>query len=51
MVIEWKKSDRRKPFIQYTYDAPLQMTAYIGAMNFDSSYSKKVFYFINVVHP
>ncbi|XP_065346671.1 mitochondrial genome maintenance exonuclease 1-like [Cloeon dipterum] len=42
MVIEWKKSDKRKPIIQYTYDAPLQMTAYIGAMNFDSSYPKKI---------
>jgi hypothetical protein len=42
MVIEWKKSDRKKPIIQYTYDAPLQMTAYIGAINFDGTYSEKV---------
>jgi mitochondrial genome maintenance exonuclease 1 len=42
MVIEWKKSDRKKPIIQYTYDAPLQMTAYIGAINFDKTYSEKV---------
>ncbi|XP_059480191.1 mitochondrial genome maintenance exonuclease 1-like [Neocloeon triangulifer] len=42
MIVEWKKSDRKKPFIQYTYDAPIQMVAYIGAMNFDPSYQQKV---------
>lgn len=42
MVIEWKKSDKKKPIIQYTYDAPLQMTAYIGAINFDSTFTEKV---------
>lgn len=49
MVIEWKKSDRKKPIIQYTYDAPLQMTAYIGAINFDSTYSEKVGYKISII--
>lgn len=32
-VIEWKKSDRRKKLLSYTYDAPIQLTSYLGALN------------------
>lgn len=32
-VIEWKKSDRHKKSIQFTYDAPLQLVSYLGALN------------------
>lgn len=42
MVIDWKKSDKLKSTISMTYDAPLQIAAYIGAINFDSNYPFKV---------
>uniref|UniRef100_A0A1B0CDG5 Mitochondrial genome maintenance exonuclease 1 n=2 Tax=Lutzomyia longipalpis TaxID=7200 RepID=A0A1B0CDG5_LUTLO len=32
-VIEWKKSERAKATISATYDAPLQLAAYLGALN------------------
>lgn len=35
VLIEWKKSDKRKLCIQRTYDAPLQVCAYMGALSFD----------------
>lgn len=38
-VLEWKKSDRPKSTLQATYDAPLQMCAYLGALNADSRYN------------
>ncbi|XP_075233325.1 mitochondrial genome maintenance exonuclease 1-like [Lycorma delicatula] len=37
-VIEWKHSDKRKPYIQWTYDAPIQLSAYLGALNYDNNY-------------
>lgn len=42
VVIEWKKSSRDKSSLQSTYDAPLQLAAYMGAVNNDSSYDFKV---------
>lgn len=42
VVIDWKKSDKLKSTISMTYDAPLQIAAYIGAINFDSNYPFKV---------
>lgn len=42
VVIEWKKSSRDKSSIQSTYDAPLQLAAYMGAVNNDTSYDFKV---------
>ncbi|XP_069686853.1 mitochondrial genome maintenance exonuclease 1-like [Periplaneta americana] len=42
VVIEWKKSDKQKPEIEKTYDAPLQLSAYFGAMNYDETYKYQV---------
>lgn len=42
MVIEWKKSERRKTDIRSTFDAPLQLTAYMGALSFDHSCNFKI---------
>lgn len=42
VLIDWKKSDKPKTTISMTYDAPLQIAAYIGAINYDSSYPFKV---------
>lgn len=41
-VVEWKKSDRPKPTLQATYDAPLQLCAYLGAINADARYRLQV---------
>lgn len=32
-VIEWKNSDRHKKSIASTYDAPIQLSAYLAALN------------------
>lgn len=31
--IEWKNSEKSKPTIAATFDAPLQLAAYVGALN------------------
>ncbi|CAH6787785.1 mitochondrial genome maintenance exonuclease 1 [Phodopus roborovskii] len=41
-VIDWKTSEKPKPFIQDTYDNPLQVVAYMGAVNYDAHYSFQV---------
>ncbi|KYN13820.1 Uncharacterized protein C20orf72 [Trachymyrmex cornetzi] len=37
-VIDWKKSDRQKMDLKQTYDAPIQLAAYIGAINASNLY-------------
>ncbi|XP_012278905.1 uncharacterized protein LOC105698873 [Orussus abietinus] len=41
-VIDWKKSERPKLTIHDTYDAPLQIASYIGALNADGNYPFEV---------
>ncbi|CAO1318520.1 unnamed protein product [Diamesa hyperborea] len=40
-VIEWKKSDRLKKTLALTYDAPVQLCAYLGALNSRKEYHDK----------
>lgn len=40
-VLEWKTSEREKSSLQATFDAPLQLCAYLGALNIDPRYEMK----------
>lgn len=41
-LIEWKLSGKRKAEFKSTYDAPLQLAAYIGALNASNDYPFKI---------
>lgn len=37
-AFEWKTSEKAKPKLTSTYDAPVQLCAYLGALNADPRY-------------
>ncbi|XP_043785505.1 mitochondrial genome maintenance exonuclease 1-like isoform X2 [Apis laboriosa] len=41
-LIDWKKSDKKKASLAATFDAPVQLAAYIGAVNASNKYSFKI---------
>ncbi|KAG8248230.1 mitochondrial DNA repair [Homalodisca vitripennis] len=42
VLIDWKLSSKRKKTLKETYDAPVQISAYLGAFNHDPNYEWRV---------
>lgn len=40
--MEWKTSEKEKPYLYSTFDAPVQLCAYLGAVNADPRYDVTV---------
>lgn len=38
MLIEWKTSSKPKLSVKSMFDDPIQVAAYLGALNFDENY-------------
>lgn len=36
-LVVWKKSNKLVPTLEKAYDTPIQIAAYVGAMNYDPS--------------
>jgi hypothetical protein len=42
VLVSWKKSEKYVPSLERTFDIPLQIAAYMGALNFDDRYPFRV---------
>lgn len=50
MIIDWKKSAKPKETLYQTYDYPIQLAAYLGALNYDNNYPFQVTKFTIILY-